>query len=109
MNQPLGWWGTLTEDSKFREIWENGEVPLRHPFPFVPTADAPLCYLVDENRCTLEQVDALAEQIFVQWDECDSINEALAYIRHPGLPLATDHFTSIGTADSKMLNAFLGD
>ena len=72
MNQPLGWWGTLTEDSKFREIWENGEVPLRHPFPFVPTADAPLCYLVDENRCTLEQVDALAEQIFVQWDECDN-------------------------------------
>jgi len=98
-------WGYLNPDTPFAHIFPDGRVPLRSPFPIVPReAGAPLCYLVPGRELTEAQITALAEMLWEMWrPECDSIDQAAAYIRDDALPLRQDWFMGVGTNMRMML------
>jgi hypothetical protein len=92
-------WGHLKEGTPFAHIFPDGRVPLKGPLPIVPReAGAPPCYLVPGHELSDDQIAALAAMLWETWrPECESAEQAAAYIRADALPLRAEWFSSVGT------------
>lgn len=103
MNEVLTF-GRLKEGTPFEGIFPDRSVPLRSVLPIIPReVGSPPCYLVPGDALSEEQVEALA-QLLPQWSpECQSIEQARAYIREDSLPLKVEWFEVVGTTDPKIL------
>lgn len=102
-------WATLREGTPFAPLFPDGKVPIVSLISVKPDDEvAPLCYEVDVNLLSAEQVDGLAELLWLQWQpECSSKNEAAAYIRE-GLPIGCGWFIGVTTVDQKMMAMLMG-
>jgi len=98
-------WGYLRRDTPFARVFPDGRVPLRAPLPITPReAGAPPCYLVPGRELTDEQVAMLAAMLWETWQpECESVEQAAAYIRADALPLRAEWFETVGTTMRMML------
>lgn len=92
-------WGHLHPGTPFAHVFPNGRVPLKAPLPIVPREEgAPLCYLVPGRLLSEAQIQALAAMLWEMWrPECESVEQAAAYIRDDALPLKQEWFSSVGT------------
>lgn len=99
-------WGYIVADAPFASIFPDGRVPLKALFPIIPREEgAPRCYLVDVAELSDDQVAALAALLWELWrPECESVEQAIAYIRTEGLPLRTTWFTTVGTTRMGLVN-----
>lgn len=97
-------WGYLKENTPFNEIFPDRSVPLRSIFPMIPREQgSPLCYIINADFLTQEQISSLAQQLFELWrPECQSLEQAKDYIRH-GLPIKTNWFNGAGTSSPAVL------
>lgn len=98
-------WGHLKPDTPFAHIFPDGRVPLKGPLPIIPReGGAPPCYLIPGRELSEQQIQALAEMLWETWrPECESVEQAAAYIRGDALPLRAEWFSSVGTS----MRAFL--
>ena len=94
-------WANLKPETPFNHLFPDGRVPIRSILPIIPREEgAPRCYLVPGDKLTAEQIMGLAQIIWRQWHpECQTLEQAIAYIRDDALPLKTDWFTSISGID----------
>ncbi len=101
MNYQHGWWAYLSPDNWLWDVWPDGMVPLKRPEAFIPReAGTPPCYEIDDKRCTQTQLEILAANLYERWKpECESHEQALAFIKDPGLPLQCSYFLGVLTAD----------
>lgn len=97
--------GVLKPDTPFSAVFPDSLVPLRSIEPFIPRDyNCPPCFEVDADKLTDEQIQQLAQKLYEQWQpECESIEQAIAYIREPGLPLKCEWFFGVTTADLSQL------
>lgn len=94
-------WANLKPDTPFNHLFSDGRVPIRSPLPIIPREEgSPLCYMVPGSLLTEEQLRGLAELIWQQWQpECQSVEQAVEYIRGDALPLRVDWFSSFTSSD----------
>lgn len=94
-------YGHLKPNTPFSAVFPNSLVPLKSIEPLIPRDyGCPPCFDVDADRLTAEQIQQLAQMLYEQWQpECESIEQALDYIREPGLPLKCEWFTVVSTDD----------
>lgn len=99
-------WGYLLADTPFAAIFPDRTVPLISVWPIVPReAGAPRCYLVNVAELSDEQVEQLAALLHTQWrPECESIDQAIEYLRTEGLPLRVTWFSTVATTRMGLLN-----
>jgi hypothetical protein len=99
-------WGHLVATAPFLPIFPTGRVPLISIWPIIPREEgAPRCYLVNVAELSDDQVEQLAAMLWELWrPECESVEQAVAYIREQGLPLKVDWFSSVGTTRMGLLN-----
>lgn len=98
-------WANLKPETPFSQLFPDGRVPIRSILPIIPREEgAPRCYLVPGSQLTDEQIRGLAELIWRQWQpECETLEQAIAYIREDALPLRTDWFVGISSVDQGMM------
>lgn len=91
--------GHLNPETPYAHIFPDGHVPLTSIWPMVPREiGAPTCYLLDVSELTDEQIADLALMVYERWKpEVASVEDAVAYILNPGLPLETKWFSGAAT------------
>ncbi len=99
-------WGYLIDTAPFLPVFPNGRVPLISIWPIIPREEgAPRCYLVNVAELSDDQVAHLAAMLLEMWrPECESVEQAAAYIREEGLPLRVSWFSTIGTTRMGLLD-----
>lgn len=105
MSNPYATWGVLNPGTPYADVWPDGIVPLRSPWPMIPREEgAPSCYLVAGELLSDAQVAVLARLLVAAWaPECPDAATATAYIRN-GLPLKTTWFSVVATRRMGLLN-----
>ena len=100
-NYSQGWWAYLSPDNFLWDVWPDGMVPISSPQAFIPREHGmPPCYEMDASRCSQSQLEILAANLYEKWKpECESVDQALAFIKGPGLPLQCTYFTGVMTSD----------
>lgn len=94
-------WASLKPGTPFNHLFPDGRVPIRSLLPItLRETGSPLCYMVPGSLLTEEQLRGLAELIWHQWQpECQSLEQAVEYIRKDALPLRTDWFDGVTCSD----------
>lgn len=99
-------WANLKPDTPFNRIFPDGRVPIASIVPIIPRDEnGPPSYLADPAHLTERQINSLAEMLQQQWDECETIEQAIEYIKG-GLPLRKDWFEGISSTDPLLLMDF---
>lgn len=98
-------WANLKPDTPFSHLFPDGRVPIVSPLPIIPReVGSPPCYLVSGSLLTDGQLRELAELLWQRWQpECESLEQAIDYIRQNALPLRTDWFTSFMSVDQGLM------
>ena len=94
-----GWWGELHRKSRLSAIWTDREVPLVSPIPLFARL-LPRSYLLDDTRCTSEQLEAFALALAKEVDpEFPDVEHWLAFIKEGDFPIPASHFKQVSSID----------
>lgn len=98
-------WGNLRPGTDLADIFPDGRAPLQSIVPIQPDLPgAPLCYVLNAAELSEIQITALATRLYAIWQpECESYEQAEAYIRDPGLPVRISHFETVTTTDLRLI------